>query len=673
MASKWTTNKALTALNNARADVAKRRDDEDFTYEPWAVPDAEQQAIEAEEINQRYAQLQQNGPSAAVLAGRQTMSDYNAALKTAQEAAQASRENEQRMLQNALTVGSLDSYKAYKNATAEQQAALENIYTAQNTMLTGYDRFVKNKNGTGSAGNLANQFKSDYGVSDEDYENLMNGYKTYRSGQAANAMAAYTNLSSEQKKALEKIRSLKTDGTANNTKVSGGDRYSGYKTSERDASGTIAQNLRNAITGKTQQDKAEAENLKEEFKQKYGVDDATYTAWQAKYDEDQTARAEDAAAHREGVRTQSQELEYANKKFSNITSKGDSATWNQRTQALKQEIYDYLDQEDAAQTAEAMQYAETASNISNDGGKAQRQKLAQVKASIQSKYGLSDDEFEDLKYYGQELYDSDTRKKQQQEAYDNVHQGSTLKNIVGGIQNTANALVLNPYGGLGAIGETLKYNHGGYRDSQSPINVNSAAFGATNAASDYQSATQQAINDKNKILGVLYGAGMSAAESAETSVLGGATGNRVLASTLSLAPFAANAYGNALSENISNDQRQSKAFENALTSAAIETVTEIASADKFWDIFKNHNATARKKIVDFLVSSGIEGSEEVLGDIADNFMDAAVNGQNSEYNKSVRNYMMNGMTEDQAKMQATKDSVADTVESFVSGALSGAM
>ena len=561
----------------------------------------------------------------------------------------------------------------YNNATDDQKSALENIYTAQTKTLTGFDRYAGN-NSTSSASALANQFKTDYGVSDDDYNILMNGYKTYRNSQSANALATYDNISDEQKKALEKIRSLKTDGTANNTTVSGGDRYSGYKTSERNAAGTLAQKVWNNITGKTQQNNAEASALKEEFKEKYGVDDTTYSTWQARYDKEQTDKEEDAAAHKEGVRTQSQELEYANKSFSNVTSKdtGDGTSWNDRTNALKQAMYDYIDQEDATQTSEGMQYAESASNISSELQK-QKSQLAKTKAAIQSKYNLSDDEFDDLKYYGQELYDAENRKKQQQEAYSNVHTGSRLKNVAGALKNTATALTLNAYGGIGAIGETLKYNAGAYRDGQSPINVNSTAFGATNATTDYQSATQQVISDKNKALGVLYGAGMSAVESAETGALGGATSNRALASALSLAPFAANAYGNALSENISNDQRQSKAFENALTSAAIETVTEIASADKFWDIFKNHNATARKKIVDFLVSSGIEGSEEVLGDIADNFMDAVVNGQNSEYNQSVRSYMMSGMSEEEAKEQATKDSVTSTVESFVSGALSGAM
>ena len=426
--AKWTTSTALKAINTARADIAKRKeeDGENFTYEPWAVPDAETQANQAEEINRRYAELQQNGPSDAILAARQSVADSNAAYKNMVEENQRQREQEQAMLQNPLTVGSLDSYKAYKNASADQQTALANIYTAQNTKPTGYERF------TGTAANakkLANQFKTDYGVSDDDYNTLMEGYKAYRSGQAANALNSYGNISDEQKKALQKIHDLKTDTVTDSTDV-----------------GSFASNIWNSVTGKTQKNKAEASNLKEEFKQKYGVDDTTYTAWQAKYDEDRTNDEEKEAAQKEGKRTQSQELEYANNVF---LSKANSSS----SDALKQAIYDYIDQEDATQTSEAMQYAESASNANDDYSALQKQKLqlAQAKASIQSQYGLSDDDFENLKYYGQELYDAENRKKQQQEAYDNVHTGSTVKNIAGGIKNSAAALTTYMYGGVGGI------------------------------------------------------------------------------------------------------------------------------------------------------------------------------------------------------------------------------
>jgi hypothetical protein len=52
---------------------------------------------------------------------------------------------------------------------------------------------------------------------------------------------------------------------------------------------------------------------------------------------------------------------------------------------------------------------------------------------------------------------------------------------------------------------------GGMILSSNPLYVAMVGFAAMNAISDYQSATQSAINDKNKVLGLLYGAGMSAA------------------------------------------------------------------------------------------------------------------------------------------------------------------
>lgn len=528
--------------------------------------------------------------------------------------------------------------QAYRLATPTQKSALENIYTAQNSTRTGADRY----SGYNDSDYLTGQFKKNNNVDDEAYKNLMAGYKMYRAQQALSAQDSYNGASEEQKNALAKIGELRsTDG------------------------------ILNGITGKTKKNQQEAQSLADQFKKQYGVDDATYSTWQGMNDQEQAEKEAEEEAKKSGKRTYSQELDYAANMFK---TKGGN-----NSDALKNDISTYNTMASEAKMQRSSALAESASNIQTDFGEAAQKKADAYRESLKKKYGLTENDIDDLVYYGQELDDYNNRQQQKQEAYNNVHQDSTAKNILGGIKNTATALALNPYAGIGAIGETAKYYAGGYRDKKSPLNVNSMAFRASNATTDYQSTTQEAINQKNKALGTLYGAGMSAAESAETGVLGGAVdgagiGARAARSALSLAPFGANAYASSISQNVADkNQSQGKAMANALASAGVEVATEIASADKFWDIFKNHNATARKRIVDFLVSSGIEGSEEVVGDIADNFIDAALNGKNSEYNQSVRDYMKQGMSEAAAKKQATKDTLMDTANSFVTGALSGAM
>ena len=632
--------RAFKAINSAMDDIEKRRkkEGESFTYEPWAVPSEEEQSIRAAQVNQRYADIAQNGPDAAAIAGREAMKNLQAQQKYLQYQREMEEQRNNRLLQNGFTQGDIDASNMYRNASTAQKSALENIYTAQSMTPSGGDRY----SGYTTSDYMANQFKKDNSVDDEAYKNLMAGYKAYRAQQALAAQDSYSGITDEQKKELSRIGETQSTG-----------------------------GILNGITGKTKQSQQEAQSLTDQFKKKYGVDDATYSAWQGMNDQEQAEKEAEEEASKSGKRTYSQELDYAENMFK---AKGKS-----NSDSLRADISKYSSMVSEAKMQRSSGLAESASNIQTDFGEQAQKDADSFRESLKKKYALSDNDIDDLVYYGQELDDYSNRQQQKQEAYNNVHQDSTAKNILGGIKNTATALTLNPYAGIGAIGETAKYYGGGYRDKKSPMNVNSVAFGASNATTDYQSTTQEALNNKSKVLGTLYGAGMSAAESAETGTLGGAVngtglGARVARSALSLAPFGANAYASSISQNVADkNQSQGKAMANALASASVEVATEIASADKFWDIFKNHNATARKKIIDFLVSSGIEGTEEVVGDIADNFIDAALNGKNSEYNQSVRDYMKLGMSAENAKRQATKDTLSDTANSFVTGALSGAM
>lgn len=632
--------RAFKAINSARDDIEKRRKEEgeSFTYEPWAVPSEEEQSIRAAQVNQRYADIAQNGPDAAAIAGREAMKNLQAQQKYLQYQREMEEQRNNRLLQNGFTQGDIDASNMYRNASSAQKSALENIYTAQPMTPSGGDRY----SGFTTSDYMANQFKKDNSVDDEAYKNLMAGYKAYRAQQALAAQDSYSGITDEQKKELSRIGETQSTG-----------------------------GILNGITGRTKQSQQEAQSLTDQFKKKYGVDDATYSTWQGMNDQEQAYKEAAGEVSRSGKRTYSQELYYADAMFK-VKGKNNS-------DSLRSDISKYSSMASEAKMQRSSGLAEFASNIQTDFGNQAQKDADSFRESVKKKYGLSDNDIDDLSYYGKELDDYSNRQQQKQEAYNNVHQGSTAKNILGGIKNTATALTLNPYAGIGAIGETAKYYGGGYRDKKSPMNVNSVAFGASNATTDYQSATQKVLNNKSKVLGTLYGAGMSAIESAETGTLGGAVngtglGARVARSALSLAPFGANAYASSISQNVADkNQSQGKAMANALASASVEVATEIASADKFWDIFKNHNATARKKIIDFLVSSGIEGTEEVVGDIADNFIDAALNGRNSEYNQSVRDYMKLGMSAENAKRQATKDTLSDTANSFVTGALSGAM
>ncbi len=624
MASKWTTNKALKALNNARADVAKRRDDEDFTYEPWAVPDAEQQANEAEEINRRYAQ-QQNGPSAAVLAGRQTMSDYNSALKTAQEAAQISRENEQRMLQNALTAGSLDSYKAYKNATAEQQAALENIYSAQNTIPTGFERATgKAKN----ASKMADQFKTTYGVDDDVYNSLMEGYNTYRQSKSKLASDSYSTLTDSQKDLLDEITE-----------------------SQSSKQGSAAYRAQSKIN---------------QLKQETSVDDDTLNMWQTLRNDEKNVRVSASNA-------------------SKISADAINGLSGEARTALDNYIKGYQQSQKAAGSGSFFENLKgqltnplSQTKAISEGGQLMENARQQLKT-----LGYSDSDIKKYEEYAQ-VYAEDSL---MQEDKENAKKHPLTSNA-NAILTDATVGMANGLAQFGAdIGDMARYNTekslygNAAKANTSPNNFGAGHGGGARAAryaSNVQEATQDVITKDNgedatliqKVGNELYKMGYSAAQSHLTNIVGAlgsaALGSNIAGELVSLIPAFGNTYYqgkmNAEERGLSND----KAFHTAFAEARHEVETEVLSDRMLGLIFKED--TVKNVLKETLKGAAEEGGEEVANNILNAITDRVINGDKSELNQSVQNYMSQGSTQQEAVVQTATDFIRDSAYAFLTAA-----
>lgn len=442
----------------------------------------------------------------------------------------------------------------------------------------------------------------------------------------------------------------------------------------------------------------EGQDLENAFKEKYNVSDtvlksleevsrdaASRDEFNAQFGDGKWEQARTDYQSKNFTRTQGEELDYAKSKFSEATPnvnelRADISNYNSTT---TKKAEDYFSRPTLRESIKAIASGENANDI---------------KKQIMNKYDLTDDEFEDLAYYGKELDDYDKRQRQQEDAKAAVNTGDTGKDVVGGTVNSAAALLANPTAGInGAIGTAAYYGNkliGNTRDRHSPLNVNSAAFDNSNIVSDLQGATQERISDWNTLAGIGYGGAMSAAESLETSFLAPAgasalgkaatalgygaktikTAARIGNTVAGLAPFAANAFTSSLSENVSAGQEMDEAMTQALIDTGIEVGTEIVSFDKFWDLAQGNSKMARKVLVNFLVQSGIEGTEEAVGDIADLIIDEIRNGENSEFNQNVRAYMENdNMSEEDAVRMANQEWLINLATDFATGAVSGAL
>ena len=130
---------------------------------------------------------------------------------------------------------------------------------------------------------------------------------------------------------------------------------------------------------------------------------------------------------------------------------------------------------------------------------------------------------------------------------------------------------------------------------------------------------------------------------------------------------AAQATNDALDRGMSKEQ----AFWNGLMSGVFECVFEKWSIGEF-KALKNVASTQAKDIaLNIAKSMLVNASEETLTEIANVAYDTIVNGDFSQYETKVRQYVVNGLTETEAKNQAARDLGWQVAESGAGGALMG--
>lgn len=238
-------------------------------------------------------------------------------------------------------------------------------------------------------------------------------------------------------------------------------------------------------------------------------------------------------------------------------------------------------------------------------------------------------------------------------------------------------VAMSPAAGLTAAVETLKRPY--YADPSAPVNTNSDAYALTN----FSNATESAVSDKidNRYGQFAYGVGMSTAKSAYSVALGseivgglGLTGKaaKTVGNIVTLPEFGASAYATTLQQDQANGVSTENSIKHATAAGINEMLFEVVSLDHVWDILHRSGKTAAKEaIVSTLAQAGIEGTEEGFTDIANAIADNIINGDQSEYNRNVQNYVSLGYTEQEAKDRASKDFMGEIAQDVLAGAISG--
>lgn len=113
----------------------------------------------------------------------------------------------------------------------------------------------------------------------------------------------------------------------------------------------------------------------------------------------------------------------------------------------------------------------------------------------------------------------------------------------------------------------------------------------------------------------------------------------------------------------------------AIGSGVLEALFEDVSMEAFFTNILDNPATTLKEFTKKLaVQMGVEASEEVFTEIGNILWDGIVMGKNSDTETATREYMAQGMTEQESRQRATLDNIQDIVWAGYGGAISaGAM
>lgn len=181
-------------------------------------------------------------------------------------------------------------------------------------------------------------------------------------------------------------------------------------------------------------------------------------------------------------------------------------------------------------------------------------------------------------------------------------------------------------------------------------------------------AVQEDFSDAGKFW---YGTGMSTVDSGLAALLNVAT-----ESNIGEIMLASGAYASTLRTALDRGLDSDRATATALAAGIVEIITEHVGLETLVNGIKSLGRGASKGVwKEFLINTAkqilFEGSEEAAADILNLAADGIINGDMSEFDQNVSNYIQAGYTKSEAQSLAWRDFIKQTLLSFAGGAISG--
>lgn len=222
------------------------------------------------------------------------------------------------------------------------------------------------------------------------------------------------------------------------------------------------------------------------------------------------------------------------------------------------------------------------------------------------------------------------------------------------------SIPLNMVSGIGYLENAARAMTGKEMTTKSQAQLISTASDAVR-----EQVTQDIEKNWGKVGSFGYQVGMSMADFLTSLAVSG--GNEAFTLAI-MGTSAASRTAKSAKEKGLDDNR---AFMLGTLAGAAEVVFEKVSLDHLLKIGSKTGIAA--KILDVLGQAGVEGSEEIITDIANELADRLVSGDISEYNLRVRAYVQDGMSLSEAKKKADSDFAEQLALSGLGGFVSGGM
>lgn len=165
-----------------------------------------------------------------------------------------------------------------------------------------------------------------------------------------------------------------------------------------------------------------------------------------------------------------------------------------------------------------------------------------------------------------------------------------------------------------------------------------------------------------KVGSILYQAAMSGVDNLARAAFGG---------NGALALAGASSFQNAVRETTMKGGSPEQAYAMGVAQGGLEILTEKVSIDNLLETPTPENITQLLKNV--VVQGAVEMSEEEMNFAGGLIADAIIMGQNSDYNRDIREMVGNGMPYEQARQQAMKNVLYQALETAAQSFLSGSM